>query len=79
MYRLVGHKLPLIGVGGVSTAAHAWQKLRAGASLVQLYSGLVYEGPGVVADICEGLGMRLRIAGKRSLTEAVGEGVSQWT
>ncbi len=79
MYRLVGHKLPLIGVGGVTTAAHAWQKIRAGASLVQLYSGLVYEGPGVVADICEGLAMRVRIAGKRSLTEAVGEGVSQWT
>ena len=79
MHRLVGHRLPLIGVGGVSTAAHAWQKIRAGASLVQLYSGLVYEGPGVIADICEGLAMRVRIAGKRTLAEAVGEGVSQWT
>jgi dihydroorotate dehydrogenase len=79
MYRLVGHRLPLIGVGGVSTAAHAWQKLRAGASLVQLYSGLVYEGPGIVGQILEGLTMRQRIANKRSLSEIVGEGVSNWT
>lgn len=79
MYRLVGHRLPLIGVGGVSTAAHAWQKIRAGASLVQLYSGLVYEGPGVIADIGEGLAMRVRVAGKRSLAELVGDGLAQWT
>lgn len=79
MYRLVGHRLPLIGVGGVSTAAHAWQKLRAGASLVQLYSGLVYEGPGIVGQILEGLSMRRRIAGKQSIAEIVGEGVSSWT
>jgi dihydroorotate dehydrogenase len=46
---------------------------------VQLYSGLVYEGPGIVSSICEGLSMRLRIAGKRSLSEMVGEGLSTWT
>jgi dihydroorotate dehydrogenase len=48
-------KLPIIGVGGIFNAADAWEKLEAGASLVQLYTGLVYEGPGIVREIVEGL------------------------
>ena len=50
-----GHAFPVIGVGGVETAGDAREKLAAGASLVQLYTGFVYEGPGVVRRICEGL------------------------
>jgi len=48
-------KLPIIGVGGIFNAADAWEKLEAGALLVQLYTGLVYEGPGIVREIVDGL------------------------
>ncbi|MBC7892532.1 MAG: dihydroorotate dehydrogenase (quinone), partial [Sphingobacteriaceae bacterium] len=50
-----GHAFPVIGVGGIETAADALEKLEAGASLVQLYTGFIYEGPGVARRICEGL------------------------
>ncbi len=48
-------KLPIIGVGGIFTADDAWEKIRAGACLVQVYSGLVYEGPSIARDIVHGL------------------------
>ena len=51
MYRLTRGKLPLIGVGGIASAADAYAKIRAGASLVQLYTALVYHGPGLVGRI----------------------------
>ncbi|AWM88220.1 quinone-dependent dihydroorotate dehydrogenase [Microvirga sp. 17 mud 1-3] len=54
-YLRVGRKLPLVGVGGVDSPEAAWAKIRAGASLVQLYSALVYKGPGLVAEIKRGL------------------------
>ncbi len=50
-----GHAFPVIGVGGIETAADAREKLEAGASLVQLYTGFIYEGPGVAKRICEGI------------------------
>ncbi|MCY7353181.1 MAG: quinone-dependent dihydroorotate dehydrogenase, partial [Cytophagaceae bacterium] len=50
-----GRAFPVIGVGGIETAEDAYEKLAAGASLVQLYTGFIYEGPGVVRRICEGL------------------------
>jgi dihydroorotate dehydrogenase len=53
--RLTGGKLPIIGVGGIFNAEDAREKLAAGASLLQLYTGFVYEGPLVVRKICEGL------------------------
>jgi dihydroorotate dehydrogenase len=55
----VERKIPLIGVGGVDSAEAAWAKIRAGASLVQLYSALVYKGPGLIGDIKRGLLDRL--------------------
>ena len=55
MYRLVGQALPLIGVGGISSPEDAWVKITAGASLIQLYSALIYQGPGLVRDIHLGL------------------------
>jgi dihydroorotate dehydrogenase len=70
--------LPLIGVGGVSSAETAWQKIRAGASLVQLYTALVYEGPDLVTDILKGLAQRLAASGKNSLGEITGTGVADW-
>lgn len=53
--RQTGGKLPIIGVGGIFTAADAQEKLDAGASLLQLYTGFIYEGPLVVRQICDGL------------------------
>ncbi len=65
-------KIPIIGVGGVATAEDAWLHIRAGASLVELYTALIYEGPGVVEKIKTGLADLLRRGGFRSIREAVG-------
>jgi dihydroorotate dehydrogenase len=64
--------VPIIGVGGVFTAQDAWEKLAAGASLVQVYTGWTYEGPWMVRRILEGLGVALRHHGLRHIKEAVG-------
>jgi dihydroorotate dehydrogenase len=72
MYRLTEGRLPLIGVGGVASAAHAYAKIRAGASLVQLYTALVFEGPGLVGRIKSGLAALLRNDGFASVAEATG-------
>ena len=55
LHRLTGGRVPIIGVGGIFNASDAREKLEAGASLLQLYTGFVYEGPCVVRKICEGL------------------------
>ena len=65
-------KIPIIGVGGVSSAEDAWLHIRAGASLVELYTALIYEGPGVVERIKAGLADLLRRGGFRSIGDAVG-------
>ncbi|PSQ47099.1 dihydroorotate dehydrogenase (quinone), partial [Halobacteriales archaeon SW_12_67_38] len=62
----------VIGVGGVSSAAGAYRKIRAGASLVQLYTGLVYQGPSIARDINRGLLELLDKDGFDSVKEAVG-------
>src|SRR5207302_9594053 len=63
LYRQTRGSLPLIGVGGIFSAADAWEKITAGASLVQLYTGLIYEGPSLVKAIVTGLQERLEQAG----------------
>lgn len=65
-------RLPLIGVGGVGTAEQAYAKIRAGASAVQLYTAMAYQGPGLPARIAAGLSLLLRRDGFRSVAEAVG-------
>lgn len=65
-------QLPIIGVGGIFNAEDAWSKITAGASLIQVYTGWVYEGPGMVRQILEGLVQKLEAHGLNSLTEAVG-------
>lgn len=72
IYRLTNGRLPIIGVGGVFTAEDAWKKICAGASLIQLYTGFIYEGPSVVRRITEGLRTILSQEGFVSLDEAVG-------
>jgi dihydroorotate dehydrogenase len=65
-------KLPIIGVGGIFNATDAWEKITAGASLLQVYTGLVYEGPGLVREIVMGLLKELEKAGLRDLRQAIG-------
>ncbi len=67
-----GGELPLVGVGGIATAQDAWARIRAGASLVQLYSAMVYEGPGIARRIVRGLEGFMRQEGFATLAEAVG-------
>lgn len=76
MYRLTGGRLPLVGVGGISSADDAYAKIRSGASLVQLYSALTYDGPSLVGRIKQGLAARLAADGFAHLKDAVGADVS---
>ena len=69
-----GGQIPLIGVGGIATADDAWERIRAGASLVQLYSAMVYEGPRIATRIARGLAERLKRDGFSNIAEAVGTG-----
>lgn len=72
LYSLTRGRIPIIGVGGIFSAEDAWNKICAGASLIQIYTGFIYEGPGIVRDINEGLHERLLKHGFRTLDEAVG-------
>ena len=72
MYRLTQGRLPLIGVGGIASAEDAYTKIRAGASLVQLYTAFVFAGPALVGQIKSGLASLLARDGFASIAEAVG-------
>lgn len=72
--RMDRQRYVIIGAGGVFTAQDAYEKIRLGASLVQLYTAMIYEGPGVTKRICQGLGELLRQDGFQSVAEAVGSG-----
>ena len=72
MRRLAGGKLPLIGCGGIASGDDAYAMIRAGASLVQLYTALVFDGPEAVAAIKAGLAARLKSDGFRRVADAVG-------
>jgi dihydroorotate dehydrogenase len=72
VYRLTRGELPIIGVGGIFTAEDAWDKICAGASLIQLYTGFIYEGPGVAKRINLGLVEILQREGFNSIDDAVG-------
>jgi len=72
IYQMTNGDLTIIGVGGIFNADDAWQKITAGASLIQLYTGLVFEGPGIAKNIITGLRKRVRAAGLSDISEAVG-------
>ena len=76
--QLVGPDLPLIGVGGVDGPEAAWGKIRAGADLVQLYTGLVYEGPALVRQIKRGLVRRLDEKGLANICDVRDEETDRW-
>jgi len=73
-YKLTKGKIPLIGAGGISSGQDAYDKIKAGASLVQLYSALVYHGPELANEINQELLTYLERDGFSSITEAVGKG-----
>lgn len=72
IYRQTGGKLPIIGSGGIFTSQDAYDKIRAGASLVEIYTALIYEGPEVNRRVHAGLRQLLRRDGFRHISEAVG-------
>lgn len=72
MYEATGGKIPLVGVGGIASGADAYAKIRAGASLVQLYSALVFEGPGLVERVKRELNSLLKRDGFEAVADAVG-------
>ncbi|MCJ9429904.1 quinone-dependent dihydroorotate dehydrogenase [Kordiimonas marina] len=77
VYKATEGEVPLIGVGGIASGADAFAKIRAGASLVQLYSMLVYEGPGLVTRVKQELAALLKAHGFASVADAVGTGVKK--
>ena len=72
---MAGPSLPLIGVGGIDSAESAWERISAGACLVQVYTGWIYEGPQLVPNIVEGLIAQLDRHGLATIGEAVGSGL----
>lgn len=79
LYELTRGRIPLIGVGGIFTARDAWEKICAGASLVQLYTGFIYQGPNVANDINEGLARILAREKFASIDAAVGSRAKELT
>ena len=78
MRKIVGPDFPLIGVGGIDSAETAWTKLAAGADLIEVYTGMIYEGQGVAADINRGLAERLQREGIASIAEVTGTATEHW-
>jgi dihydroorotate dehydrogenase len=72
LYQQTKGNVPIIGVGGIFVADDAWEKIAAGASLIQIYTSLVYRGPGVVKEIVRGLLERMELEGFKELSQAVG-------
>jgi len=78
MRRLVGKDLPLIGVGGVDSAETAIEKIKAGADLVQLYTGMIYAGPSLPGRIVTGFAKRCAREGLAGISELRGSSVERW-
>lgn len=71
MYATLQGRIPIIGVGGIGNADDAWEKMVAGADLIQLYTAFIYQGPGVVSEIIRGLAEKVHSQGASSLAEAL--------
>jgi len=74
-YKQLNGKIPIIGVGGVNSGKSAYEKIIAGASLLQLYTGFIYRGPSIAKDIKKELIQILKAEGIKNITEAVGKGI----
>lgn len=77
LHERCGDRLPIIGVGGISSPEDAWEKLRAGASAIQIYSAMVYQGLSLAPRIAEDLDARLRKT-RMTLPELIGSGAADW-
>lgn len=75
IYKLTGGQKIIIGVGGIFSAVDAYQKIKLGASLVQLITGMIYEGPQLISEINVGLVRLLKADGYENISEAVGKGI----
>ena len=75
-YKILRGKIPLIGVGGINSGKSAYEKIIAGASLLQLYTGFVYKGPNIVKDIKKELIQILKNEGIKNIKDAVGKSVN---
>lgn len=75
VYERSGGRLPIIGVGGIFSPDDAIEKIKAGASLVQVYTGFIYQGPALAYDICSGMASRLKKLGLAAVSDAVGSDV----
>ncbi|MFA6917905.1 MAG: quinone-dependent dihydroorotate dehydrogenase [Candidatus Gracilibacteria bacterium] len=78
VYKKTGGKSVIIGVGGISSAEDAYRKIKLGASLVQLITGMIYEGPQLISEINQGLVKLLKKDGFKNVSEAVGAGPAQY-
>ena len=78
VHALTGGKVPLVGIGGITSPETALAKIEAGASLIQLYTGLIYEGPGLISRIAELLGAAVARAGVSSIAGLVGRRAGEW-
>ena len=78
MYLLTEGRLPLIGIGGIDSGATALAKIEAGASLMQLYTGLIYEGPSLIGRIKQELSAAMDQAGANSLRPLIGRKAQEW-
>jgi dihydroorotate dehydrogenase len=78
VYQATGGRVPLIGIGGIESGETALAKIEAGATLLQLYTGLVYEGFGVIGRIKRHLAEHARVHGQTSIAEATGRRAAEW-
>jgi dihydroorotate dehydrogenase len=78
VYLHTGKRLPLVGVGGIASADDAYEKIRAGAALVQFYSALVFQGPSLVGHIVAGLAQRLHRDNIHTIAALTGRGAKEW-
>ena len=72
IYQMTNGNLPIVGVGGIMNAEHAWQKITAGATLLQAYSAFVFQGPSISKNIVKGLNKKLREHNLTSIEQAIG-------
>jgi dihydroorotate dehydrogenase len=78
VYQATGGRVPLIGIGGIDSGKRALEKIEAGATLLQLYTGLIYEGPGLIGDIKKTLAEACRLRGASSITQLTGSRAAEW-
>jgi dihydroorotate dehydrogenase len=72
IYKMTDGEFPIVGVGGIMSGEDAWQKICAGASLLQAYSGFVFEGAGLTKQVVNGIEKKMRQNGYSTLDQAIG-------